>query len=158
MIRSTFGYMYKRMPYPSDIRRYDVKAQAYFVEQDQAALADPDFIDFLIEGYVQASDKNTQNNINAGEYLHRAQAATVAVLVLVGLTSMPATYRYYLSVPEPQHTLIVNNGADMSDDAKGGKTTETTSEGKPERPQIIDVRTGSKAPKGSSNSDSSGSD
>jgi hypothetical protein len=157
LVRSYFGYMYRRIPLPSQLVAYESAIREYLAAGGKASglALRADLNDHLSRAYVAATDRNAVNNINRGHYLHKANAASVVALVFAVLAAAPFAIEQRSSVGKPSD-LILHQAGDMSKTNDKQQTPQTKpTEQKPanppaERPRFpdnLDVRTGTQEPK-----------
>jgi hypothetical protein len=107
LLRALFGPKYKRIPWPSQIRDYQEGLTEYYRNKPggDAALSE-EFDRFLIDRYVDAANRNAENNVNAGEYLYKANRAVAASLIFVVLCALPVVVDLRLAhvTSEPRET------------------------------------------------------
>jgi hypothetical protein len=90
LVRTSFGYLYRRIPWPDDIRRHHNALHSFHESQgDPPGLAERAFDDFLIARLVDAAERNARNNVDSGQYLYRAHQALIVTLVAIILTALP---------------------------------------------------------------------
>jgi len=131
-IRATFGYEYRRLSYPSEIQEYETALTEWHETHKQLALLEGDIEDFLIDAYVDAGNRNVTNNINSGEFLHKAQLATIITLVFVGLATAPLVAQIRGTPAQPQLIQIVDPGEAPND---GQERREGNNSGEAETPE-----------------------
>ena len=140
--------IYERIPWPSQIRAYhDGLVQYYMVSGGGVEEADREFGSFLDQRYIEATDRNSQNNVQRGALLYSANEWVVITLVLMALAALPFTVAER-SRPEMVYKVeVLSPGrTDMTDEQNGGTgATESTVSVPPQKPippANIEVKTG----------------
>lgn len=124
LVRSLFGPPYRRLPWPSEMHFYYEE----LVCCDQArggatGGVEQKFEHFLVDRYVDAADRNSVNNANSGEYLHKANRAVVVALVFVAIAAYPIVMDFRHAQREPQKVEIVN-AREMQRDNRQTRATQ----------------------------------
>ncbi len=122
VVRSFHGYVYSRIPLPSQIRDYHEGLRAHYVAAGYPGLADKEFQLYLLNRYVEAADRNSVHNVNRGEYLHKANRALVAALVATALSAVPYGIAVRSVQPEPQKVEIVRIAGVSNDGGRTGRS------------------------------------
>jgi hypothetical protein len=159
LVRSYFGYMYRRLPLPSQLRTYESDFTAYMASLRSAdpAVLRRDLEEHLASAYIDAVDRNAVNNINRGAYLHKANAASVVALVFTAISAVPVA----IHTPHTPHIgqaveAKPSGSRTMTDENQNSKPQHTQptdtkpAESGPKRPtfpQNLDVRTGTQEPR-----------
>jgi len=90
LVRSLFGRRYRRIPWPAQILAYEEGLRSYYAGKAGGdAAASKEFDQFLIDRLVDAANRNSENNANAGEYLYKANRAMVVALILTAVAAWP---------------------------------------------------------------------
>jgi hypothetical protein len=159
LVRSFYGYVYRRLPLASSLRTYQQDLRAYYERGkggDEETIAG-EFRAHLAEAYVEAIDRNAVNNTNRGEYLYKANSAAVVCLICTAAAAVPFTLAQRTAESVPQSVYITNlPGSTMSQESK--PTTDSAAKPadapptvppitKPSFPTNLDLRTGMKEPK-----------
>ena len=109
LCRSFFGPKYRRIPWPSQLRDYEEGLLRFYKSKgDDATSANEEWEVFLVDRYVDASNRNSENNANAGEYLHKANRAVVVALIATGLGAGPVILDSRTNQTTPQRVEIIN--------------------------------------------------
>jgi hypothetical protein len=109
LVRSFYGWLYERIPLPSQLREYERGLIEYHkaTGSDQHAAA-TEMRQFLDERYVVAGDRNAVNNATRAEYLHQANKWLVVALGAVALCAAPFVIAAKRAPPKPQKVEILN--------------------------------------------------
>lgn len=110
LVRSFYGYLYQRIPLPSQLLAYHEGLQAHYTALGTPGLADQEFDLYLRQRYVDAGDRNAVNNVNRGEYLHQGNRALILSLCALVCCAVPHVISKRLSDPEPQKIELVTVG------------------------------------------------
>lgn len=121
VVRSFHGYVYSRIPLPSQIRDYHEGLRAHYVAAGLPGVADKEFQLYLLDRYVEAADRNSVHNVNRGEYLHKANRALVAALVATALSAIPYGIAVRTVQPDPQKVEIVRIAGSANEEGKTGR-------------------------------------
>jgi hypothetical protein len=108
LVRSYHGYMYQRIPHASKLMAYRRGLQAHYASIGELSKADPEFVAYLNDRYIEATDKNAVNNIRRGEFLHTANAALIWTLLATAVAAVPASRRMRSDEPKLQRVEITN--------------------------------------------------
>lgn len=101
LVRSYFGYKYKRLPFPKEVLATQLAIEAYHAKKGTAeTVVAQRFAAALRERFVEAAEINARHNVNRGLYLHGANAAIIASFFFTALCILPAL-RMYASTEEP---------------------------------------------------------
>lgn len=148
-VRSFHGYAYRRLPFPSELKEYLDGARAHHRAAGTPLLADRAFEDFLERRLIEAADRNTENNVNRGVYLHQTNSAIIVTLVAVAFTSVPYSIRERMKEPRPQRVEITRiSGAAMSQTVSPSpRPVTTTVPPMPVPPSNFDEKVGVRAPR-----------
>jgi hypothetical protein len=162
-VRSYYGYLYQRIPLPSQLQAHQAELLAYHRKSGgREGDAQRDFEDFLCQRYIDATDRNAANNINRGAYLHNANSAVAVCLVFTLFSGAVFGVHVKLDPSKPQRVEITNiPEASMTEEKdqpkkenaqpipNAGKPSSfvDTNISKPAGPKNIDVRTGFEVPK-----------
>lgn len=92
---SFFGPKYRRIPWPSQIRDYEESLKKFHGGSCAATTkAVAEWESFIIDRYIDAANRNSENNANAGEFVHKANRAVVVVLIAAGIGAGPVIVDY----------------------------------------------------------------
>ena len=171
LFRSFWNYEYQKLPNSSLLKQHFEDLRNWHLgngcsADDAIRSAEVDFLDYLDGNLAQATDRNSQNNILRGNYLHRATAA-VATAVLF-LIPAGAIYTYNKATADDKvhavrvvnTTLISTEDEFMKNSQSSGGTNQSAtapavpaSNPKPAGPPNTSFRSGVNTPKPNSNSD-----
>lgn len=156
--RSLFGPKYKRIPWPSELRDFQEGLIAYYHGQAGGeAAAREEWERFLVDRYVDATNRNASNNANAGEYLYKANRAVIVALVATAVAAGPVVLDARAGRNMPQRIEITNLGVTgmTKDNTQGGgqpasapatPPPQPQQQTKPVAPANVEIRTGTQAP------------
>jgi hypothetical protein len=149
LIRSFYGYVYQRIPFPSQFLAYHEGLKAHYGALGTPGLADQEFDLYLRGQYVEAGDRNSVHNVNRGEYLHQGNRALILSLCALVGCAVPHVLAVRQSKPEPQQIQLVNGGTQMPNrhDRPAVPVAPVAVPPKPVPPANIDLRTGTTVPK-----------
>lgn len=105
--RSYHGYEYERVARAAELDTFCKQLHAY-----QAAIggssqdADRDFDEFLADRFVEAADRNAENNDSKAAYLYRASQAILFALLFAALASVPWAWSAARRGPESQRVKL----------------------------------------------------
>lgn len=109
LARSLFGPHYRRIPWPSQIRDYEEGLRHYYRGQASSdEIVARELEAFLIDRYVDAANRNAENNANAGEYVYNANRAVVVALIAVAVAAFPVIVDFRSEQQLPQKVEITN--------------------------------------------------
>ncbi|HEX2201748.1 MAG TPA: hypothetical protein VHG91_00545 [Longimicrobium sp.] len=108
LVRSLNGHEYERIPHASQLAVYEAELKRYHRRVGTPWLAEPASEAFLAEKYVLAADRNAVNNIDRGEYLHKASRRLVYALCFTALAAIPVSIHVKVTPEKPQQIRIVN--------------------------------------------------
>lgn len=120
VFRSFIGHTYQRIPLPSQIQAYHSELTEYYQAIDQSEKTDAAFCSFLQDAFVEATDKNSVNNIERSESLYEANLLAVIALLLTGVAAVP-----YLVAQRTQEPFAQE--VQMTDDAASPASRATSS-------------------------------
>ena len=89
LIRARHGYEYERIPYPQEIRAYELELRAYHRNQGTEALFEGQFEDWMDEKFVAAADRNVRNNLRRSHHLYWAMSWIICSFGAIGLAAPP---------------------------------------------------------------------
>jgi hypothetical protein len=107
VVRSFYGYVYSRIPLPSELYRHHEALKAHYEALGKPSLADQEFELYLMRRYINAGDRNSVHNANRGEYLHKANRSIVLALSATALCAVPYAIAVRATRSEPQRVEIV---------------------------------------------------
>jgi hypothetical protein len=137
-VRSFYGYVYRHLPFPSELQRYRDGLREHHRAAGTHYLAEREFEAFLERDLVTATDRNMEHNLNRSTYLHRTNSAIIVTLVAVALTSVPYSIRERTQAQRPQRVEITRiPGASMPSVSSG---TDAAVPPKPVPPSSFDVK------------------
>jgi hypothetical protein len=108
-VRSYYGYVYSRIPFPSHLVTYYQGLRQHYAALGKPGLADSEFDLYLIQRYVEATDRNSVHNANRGVYIHKANRALVAAVIATAACAVPHTMALRSNAPEVQRIEIINH-------------------------------------------------
>jgi hypothetical protein len=82
LIRSFHGYVYRRIPYPSQILAYYQELKAHYQAAGTPGLADEEFDVYLRGQYIEAGDRNSVLNVNRAAFLNQGNRASSCACAL----------------------------------------------------------------------------
>jgi hypothetical protein len=109
LLRSLTGYTYRRIPFPSKILEYETQLKAHLASINRPQDEKPKLHQFLIASYVEATDRNSLNNLLRSEYLYKATRALTISLVFAAFTALPYIVEAR-QLDSPTTSSRVNNG------------------------------------------------
>jgi len=110
LARSLSGPRYLRIPWPSQIRDFEEKLGEYYDGKEGGAeLARIEWERHLIDRYVDAANRNSENNARVGEYLYKANRAVVLTIIAAAITAVPVVVDQRASNSAPQRIEIINS-------------------------------------------------
>lgn len=102
LARSLFGPVYRRLPWPSDVFKFEEGLRSYYAHAPEGPGAETaEFNAFLIENLIEAANRNSENNVNSGEFLYKANRAVAVGLVFVALGAVPVVLATRRVQPTP---------------------------------------------------------
>lgn len=148
LIRSFHGYVYERIPFPSQIRDYHEGLKAHHAARGTPGLAEEEFDLYLTGQLIEAGDRNAVNNGNRSEYLHRSNRALILSLCALVTCAVPHVIAVRSARPEPQLIRIVSGSTQMPDreTPPAAPAPAAVIPPKPVPPPNIEIRTGMKLP------------
>jgi len=162
LVRSFYGYVYRHLPFPSELRRYRDRLREHHRATGTPYLADREFEEFLEHNLMEAADRNTEHNLKRVTYLHKTNRAIIITLVAVAFTAVPYSIAERTREPPPQKVEItrIARAAMRYDVTRSPPSTTTTMPHmpvepsnapsmppRPVPPSNFDVTTGVRAPK-----------
>lgn len=145
LIRSFHGYVYRRIPYPSQILAYHEELKAHHTAAGKPGLAEEEFDIYLRGQYIEAGDRNSVLNVNRTAYLNLGNRALILCLCALVVCAVPYVIAVRQAKPEPQLFQFVNGSRTMPDREKPSPAPGVIPP-KPLPPPNIDIRTGAKLP------------
>ena len=103
LVRAQVGYTYRRLAYPTALLHLQNDLDVYYTANGSKlpatakSTAREQFESDLVQRLAEATDRNTKNNVQRGEHLHRANLALVAALVFNGLAFIPTVWHSFSS-------------------------------------------------------------
>jgi hypothetical protein len=148
LVRCLFGWRYRRIPWPSQVRKYHEEWNAYKQARPEVDGTPREALNgLLIECYIDAADINSVNNVNSGEYLFKANRALIVALIFFALAIIPvvvAPASIKVVSGRPLMEVNVVNSSNSSDKPK--TQAEPQQSQPPVKPKNIDIRTGTELP------------
>lgn len=87
--RSYHEYEYQRVARAAELDAFCKQLHAYHAAAGGSTLADAEFDVFLADRFVEAADRNAENNDSKSAYLYRGSQAILVALVCTALASIP---------------------------------------------------------------------
>jgi hypothetical protein len=97
LIRSFHGYVYRRIPLPSQLLAYYEGLLRHYTALGRPGLANQEFDLYLRERYVEAGDRNAVHNTNRFDYLHQANRGIILSLCALVACTVPYVLAIRLS-------------------------------------------------------------
>jgi hypothetical protein len=110
VVRSFHGYVYQRIPFPSQLLGYHEALKRHHEAHGTPGLADEEFDLYLRWRYVEAGDRNAAHNANRVNYLHQANRALITCLCALVACTVPYVISLRHSRGEPPEALASNGG------------------------------------------------
>ncbi len=105
--RSYHGYEYQRVARAAELDAFCKQLHAYQVAVGGSTQdADGDFDAFLADRFVEAADRNAENNDSKSAYLYRGSQAILFALICAALASIPWAWSATDRKPEPQRVKL----------------------------------------------------
>ena len=90
VVRSLHGYEYQRLPYASDLAAHFEALKEYYNSVGRPGGAAAAFEGYLTKRYIEATDRNAENNLRRTDYLHLANRFRIYALGAAAITAVPA--------------------------------------------------------------------
>lgn len=118
LVLSLHGYVYRRIPLPSQINGYRNQLIQHFMKgaavpidaaiaERIAASSDTAFREFLASAYIEACDRNSVNNIKRGEHLYMSIRLLVFSLAFACVSALAFGIGARITRAEPYKVQIV---------------------------------------------------
>jgi hypothetical protein len=105
--RSYHGYEYQRVARAAELDTFCKQLHAYqLAVGGSIQAADTDFDVFLADRFVEAADRNAENNDSKSAYLYRGSQAILLALTCAALASIPWAWSAAGSEPESQRVKL----------------------------------------------------
>jgi hypothetical protein len=89
LVCSFHGYVYHRIPFPSQLIAYHENLKKHYAAQGLPGLADQEFELYLKQRYIEAGSRNAVHNANRVNYLLRANRALIICLCALMACTVP---------------------------------------------------------------------
>lgn len=96
LVRTHVGYVYRRLAFPTELLSFQNDLIAWYrsyapamPQPERERQAEAEFNHGIVERLVEATDRNTRNNVKRGEHLHRANLLLVITLIFVLTAAIP---------------------------------------------------------------------
>jgi hypothetical protein len=110
LVRSFHGYVYHRIPFPSQLLAYHEGLTTHFGARGLPGLAEEEFDLYWRQRYIEAGDRNAAHNANRVNYLLQANRALILCLCALVACTVPYVLAVRLSSPKPPQNVSVNGG------------------------------------------------
>lgn len=151
LIRSFHGYVYRRIPLPSQLLAYHEGLLRHYTALGRPGLANDEFDLYLRQRYVEAGDRNAVHNTNRFDYLHQANRGIILSLLRTGSLHRSARARHPTVqcgfVPGSAHPMKREYRMTIRQMHPATPPSPGAVPPKPEPPPNIDVKRGLKVPK-----------
>ena len=97
LCRSYVGFTYGYIATPVKLLEYEAQLKEYYFNKGEVvseAQIDSEVEDYITSQYAQLTDYNVQKNDKKSYFLHRANIAIIASLILTFVASLPFIYSY----------------------------------------------------------------
>jgi hypothetical protein len=146
LIRSFHGYVYERIPFPSQILDYHEGLKAHHTAAGKPGLAEEEFDVYLRRQYIEAADRNSVLNVNRAAYLNQGNRALILCLCALAGCAVPHLVAVRKAKPEPQLFQLVNGSRRDMPDREKPPVAPVVVPPKPVPPANIEIRTGTRLP------------
>jgi hypothetical protein len=106
LFRSFHGYVYSRIPLPSQLRKYHEGLRAHYTALGLPGVAEREMDQYLLDRYIEAGDINSVHNVNRDVYLQKANRALVAAFVAASASAIPYAISVRSTAPQPQQVIL----------------------------------------------------
>lgn len=155
LVRSYVGYVYRRIPFPSEIFQFYSDLKIFHVVSGSSdTVCDSEYSDFLVKCLIDATDRNSENNAKRGEYLHLANKVSVWCMIALAAAAVPYAAEMRFRAEKIQKIeFVTHNEAAMANESMPTKAPQpavppvVVPPVRPTPPSNKDLRTEIKVPK-----------
>ncbi|MDN3390877.1 hypothetical protein [Pseudoalteromonas sp. APC 3691] len=131
--RSFIGYVYQKIPPSKELADYFKSLRDWHKEKGETddksnELAQTDFDEYLKNRFSEASERNGNNNIMRGNYLHGSTVAVSVSFVLLACASPLYIYQKVTSGVQIYEVKIIENIKSKTKEVKMAENNETTNQ------------------------------
>ena len=139
--RSYHGYLYEQLPSAQQLRDYYLQLRNYYEHPDvDGPGLKTDFDTYLIERYIDASEKNSANNTSKAAYLYRANQSIIVGMLVSALAVLPWSVQMLSRSASTQDSCVTHplrvhiSGGNPLSDPKSSSASSTEKKPAPPKP------------------------
>lgn len=131
--RSFIGYVYQKIPPSKELGTFFKSLKDWYIlkgetEEGSLKLAQADFDEYLKERFSEASERNGNNNIMRGNYLHGSTVAVAISFLLLAIASPFYIYQKVSSEKQVYEVKIIESSQANKEEVKMADNNERTNE------------------------------